>query len=147
MASCRSSKKHNAKIFSGRGVGALGFPEFDLSGSSEQLLKAQLAHTIATSMRTAHLNIDEAARHAGASSREMSRIVDGLDRATSVFRLIEMVGRLGYDLEITVAKPSSGDPGPCDMEILSSDLRWRIWVHRRPTCPWDSSKSSDDNST
>ena len=103
----------------------------DLTGTGEHLLKAQLGHLIATVLLRSSMSIDDAASIAGIPSRAMSRLVSGLDRSASIFRLIEILGRLGLDVDLRLRKGKgvrSVASLSTTVDIETGDLFWSVGV-------------------
>src|SRR5665213_3166993 len=79
------------------------FADLGLPNPEARLLKAQLMNAINTEIRIQTLTQKQAGMRAGLKQPELSRIANGRGSGFSVDRLIEVLRRLGRDVEITVA--------------------------------------------
>ncbi len=93
------SKNKDTSIRRGTGniFADLGFP-----GADTHLVKAQLMSRVQDTMRNRKLNQTEAARIIGVSQPDVSRMLKGQFRDVSVERLMQMLTRLGCEVDIVV---------------------------------------------
>ena len=93
------SNHDNLSIEEGSGnvFADLGFAEPDT-----HLLKAQLVSRVAEAMQALKMTQTAAAKVAGSTQPEMSRILRGQFRSVSVERLLSMLTRLGCQVDIVV---------------------------------------------
>ncbi len=102
-----------------------------LTGTGEQLLKAQLGHMIATILSRYNISANDAALVTGVAPNTMARLLAGLDRSTSIFRLIEILGRLGYNIDLQLrvgVEVATTLSTSTSVEIETGELRWRLLI-------------------
>lgn len=82
------------------------FADLGLPNPEERLLKAQLMYAINTEIKRRKLSQQKAAKLAGLTQPELSRIAHGRVNF-STDRLIETLRHLGRDVEITITAAAS----------------------------------------
>jgi len=92
------------------------FKDLGLPKPGERLVKAQLMHAINAELRGRHLTQKQAAELVGLKQSELSRIANGRGAGFSTDRLIDVLIRLGRNVDICVspADESIGDVRYCD---------------------------------
>jgi len=85
------------------------FADLGLLDPDEELLKAHLVHAMTGEIRRRKLTQQRAAKIAGISQPELSRLVNGRWGGFSTDRLLAVVKNLGVDVEITLSR--SADQG------------------------------------
>jgi predicted XRE-type DNA-binding protein len=93
----------------------LGFAD-----AEEHFLKAELVLRLSKTLKSAGLTQQAAAKRAGVSQPELSKILNGKFSEVSLERLMHILTALGHDIEIKVraASPKAG-------EITVTDARQR----------------------
>lgn len=86
--------------------GDLGLPD-----AAEMLVKAELAHQIATIIKSRHLTQLRAAELLGMPQPKLSEMLRGKFRGISQAKMIECLNRLGRDVDIVVKKTTRHGPG------------------------------------
>jgi len=84
------------------------FADFGLPNPDEDLLKAHLVHTLSAEIERRELTQIQAAKLAGISQPELSRLVRGRWGGFSTDRLLSVVKNLGVDVEISLHPAHAG---------------------------------------
>ncbi|MCU5771911.1 helix-turn-helix domain-containing protein [Erwiniaceae bacterium BAC15a-03b] len=91
---------HDIEISSGNVYADIG-----LNDSEEMLVKAQLAATIGSIIKSRNLTQDQAAKLLGMTQPKLSNLLRGQFRGISEAKMLECLTRLGRDIQIVVGKP------------------------------------------
>ncbi|MBP2169655.1 putative XRE-type DNA-binding protein [Erwinia toletana] len=91
---------HDIEISSGNVYADIG-----LNDAEEMLVKAQLAATIGSIIKSRNLTQDQAAKLLGMTQPKLSNLLRGQFRGISEAKMLECLTRLGRDIQIVVGKP------------------------------------------
>jgi|GEM_PF-1416286 len=100
-----SSKSKNVKIEVGTGN---VFAQLDLPNPEERLRKARLMNVINDAIKRRQLSQKDAATVTGLDQSDISRIEHGRGSRYSTDRLLNILARLGIDVEITQRHSKAG---------------------------------------
>ncbi|MFO1082539.1 MAG: helix-turn-helix transcriptional regulator [Reyranellaceae bacterium] len=96
------------------------FADMGLPEPEEELAKAKLATHIAVAIRKRHLTQAQAAALMGVDQPKVSAMVNGrLDNFSSE-RLMRLLTRLGWDVEISVRATRSGTGKPGQIRVIEA---------------------------
>jgi predicted XRE-type DNA-binding protein len=90
-------QKQDYQLSSGNVLADIGLPN-----PEEALVKAELAHKIATVIRNRRMTQSQAARALGVDQPKVSALVRGRLAPFSIERMIRFIVLLGHDVEISV---------------------------------------------
>jgi predicted XRE-type DNA-binding protein len=88
------------------------FADLGFADADGHLLKAQLVSRIVEIMHKQKLTQSEAAKLLGLSQPDVSRLLKGQFRDLSVERIMRLLMRLGYAVDIVIKKPGGKRCGP-----------------------------------
>ena len=88
------------------------FADLGYADADSHLFMAQLVTRMKDVMTQRHLTQSAAAKAAGVSQPDISRLLKGHFRDVSVERIMRMLTRLGCDVEVTVRPSGSTAQGP-----------------------------------
>lgn len=88
------------------------FADLGYADPDTHMLKAELVREVMGVMREREMTQTDVAKATGLSQPEVSRLLKGQFRETSVERIMKMLSRLGCEIDIVVKSGVEKVPGP-----------------------------------